>query len=423
MQPNASCNLWEASLRKAVKGIALQGTSNVDLAIIGGGYTGCSAALHAAKQGMRVCLLEAETIGYGGSGRNVGLANAGLWLPPETITVRLGAVVAERLNSLLVNGPEVVFSLIEEHGIDCELSRGGTLHCAHSTRGLADLEERQRQLATIGAPMEFLNASETATRIGSDAFLGALFNPGAGTIQPMAYCHGLARAAQNAGAHLHPHSPALSVSRQGSGWLVETARGRVSAGALLLATNAYHVQALGLAAPSIVPMYFFQMATEPLPPDIGASILPRREGCWDTALVMSSFRRDAAGRLIIGGIGSLDHPGEPVHRNWAERKMVKLFPQLMGQRLQYAWTGRIAMSSDHIPKIQRLGDNGLSVFGYSGRGIAPGTIFGRITADALVSGDYTSLPLQAQDNYEIKLPAIRQAFYETGASASHLLPA
>jgi glycine/D-amino acid oxidase-like deaminating enzyme len=136
---------------------------------------------------------------------------------------------------------------------------------------------------------------------------------------------------------------------------------------------------------------------------------------------MSSFRRDAAGRLIIGAIGSLDHVGSDIHRHWASRKLAALFPQLAGQPLQHAWFGNIAMTSDHLPKIQRLGENAFSVFGYSGRGIGPGTAFGKALAMALASGDQGDLPLQPVEKYGESWTSMKRDFYELGASAFHLI--
>ena len=266
-----------------------------------------------------------------------------------------------------------------------------------------------------------LSAEQTAARTGSHAFHGALLNPKAGMIQPMAYCHGLALAAQAAGAQIHEHSQVRSIQRETGGWRVVTDRGQVAAASILLASNAYHEEAVGLPSPANVPVYFFQVATAPLDAALGKSILASGEGCWDTAPIMSAFRRDAAGRLILGAMGSLDHAGNAIHRRWVLRKLKALYPVLAGQKLEHIWCGRIAMTRDHIPKIQILGEQGLSVHGYSGRGIAPGTIFGAAAVDALVVGDYSSLPLQPVQRYEEKFQKLRQTGYEAAATAYHLL--
>lgn len=418
-QSGADTNLWRATAGQAPDAPPLAADVSADLVIIGGGFTGCSAALHAAEGGAKVRLLEAETLGHGGSGRNVGLVNAGLWLPPEQIEASLGQAPAEKLTNILAGAPDLVFALIEKHAIACEATRAGTLHCAHSPAGLQDLKSRYRQLKARGAPVSLLTAKKTAARVGTKAFYGALFDPRAGTIQPLAYCRGLGRAAQRAGAVLHGASPVLSVQRDGPDWLVRTASGSVRAGALLLATNAYHRAIPGLPQPALVPVHYFQMSTRPLPPHLLQTILPGGEGCWDTATVMSSWRRDAAGRVLIGGIGALDHSGAALHRAWARRKLTALFPQLRGQVLEHAWFGRIAMTSDHIPKILRPGPRALCIFGYSGRGIGPGTCFGKAAVEVLIDGNEDALPVTPVERHREVFTAFRQSFYELGATLYH----
>ncbi|HIP80606.1 MAG TPA: FAD-binding oxidoreductase [Kiloniellaceae bacterium] len=412
-------NLWSITAGETLAAEPLEGDARADAVIVGGGFTGCSAALHLAEAGMGVRLLEAQSIGFGGSGRNVGLVNAGLWLPPEEVEQVLGQAVGGRLNAALAAGPDLVFSLIDRLGIDCEATRSGTLHCAHSQGGLDELKDRLRQLLGQGAPVELLNAEETAARTGTQAYRGALLDRRAGTIQPLAYCRGLARAARDAGAMLHERTPVVSVARSGDGWRVTAPGGSVSAGALLIAVNAYGRPMAGLTPPSYVPVHYFQIATRPLTDNLRRSVLPERQGCWDTAPVMSSFRLDAAGRLLIGAVGSLEGPGARWHRAWAERKLAALFPDVAGIDLEHAWCGRIAMTGDHLPKILRLGERGVSVFGYSGRGISPGTTFGKALAAYLVEGDERALPCEAVDAHSERLAGVKQAYYEFGASLTH----
>ncbi len=412
-------NLWRASAAESVTTPPLDADVTVDLAVIGGGFTGCAAALEAAREGASVCLLEAETIGHGGSGRNVGLVNAGLWLPPETVKAQMGAAAGGRLLAILSEAPARVFDLIARESIDCEATRNGTLHLAHSPKGLADLSERHRQGRAIGAPLELLDAAETARRTGSHAFHGALLDPRAGTIQPLAYARGLARAAAAAGAGLHGQSPVQAVARAGDHWAVSCRGHLVRAKRLLVATNAYHLGFGPLFRPRFVPVHYCQYATDPLPPALLERILPGREGCWDTAMVMSSVRLDRAGRLIIGGIGNGEGPGARVHAAWARRKLAALYPQLRGTALPYGWTGRIAMTSDHVPKILALGPDAYACFGYSGRGIGPGTLFGTLTARALLAGSESPLPLAPVPRHDETAPALLAAWYEAGSCLTH----
>ena len=415
--------LWHQTAQETVQAPPLLGEVETDLVIIGGGYTGCSAALRAAELGAEVCLLEADTFGAGGSGRNVGLVNAGLWLPPKQIDALLGQKDGAHLSQTLAAAPSIVFDIISAHQINCEPTHNGTLHCAHAPSGLQDLQMRHAQLTAIGAPVALISAEEARERVGSDQVHGALFDPRAGTIQPYAYAVGLARAAVAQGAKLHAKSAATEISHNGQGprgWLVKTATGTVRARHLIMATNAYPLPIKGYAAPATIPVSYFQAATAPLPDHLGDQILSGSEGCWDTGLVMSSWRRDRAGRLIIGAMGALSHVGSTVHINWLRRKLGQMFPSLADQPFEAQWAGRIAMTSEHIPKILDLGQ-GFACFGYSGRGIGPGTVFGRQMAEALLSGDHTALPVPVSRDHSLPFARLRSTYYETGATLVHLL--
>lgn len=393
--------------------------TSVDLAVIGGGYTGLAAAFEAARRGASVCLLEARTFGYGGSGRNVGLVNAGLWLPPEAVKARLGLEAGARLLSILAEAPERVFALIEREGIDCEATRAGTLHLAHSPAGLRDLKERHRQGVALGAPLHLIDAGETARRTGSARFFGALFDPRAGTIQPLSYCLGLARAAQGAGAMLYERSPATAIAWTGTSWTISANGRTLRANALLLATNAYHLGLPTPFAPQFVPVHYSQFATAPLREAQRQTILSGGEGCWDTALVMSSFRLDRAGRLILGGIGDAAGPGGPIHAAWARRKLRRLFPALASVPFEHVCSGRIAMTGDHIPRIVAFGPSAYASFGYSGRGIGPGTVFGTQVAVALLENRPDALPVAPIAAHRESHAPLREAYYELGATLTH----
>lgn len=406
-------NLWQATA-EAFSAAPLSADAVVDLAVIGGGFTGGAAALHAASQGAKVCLLEAQTVGHGGSGRNVGLANAGLWLPPETVMAQMGDGPGRRLIAALAAAPGRVFDLIARHGIGCEATRNGTLHLAHSAKGFADLKDRHRQGVAFGAPLELLDATETARRTGSQAFHGALFDPRAGTIQPLAYARGLAGAAVAAGAQVHEASPVAALTRKDV-WELTCNGHRVRAKAVLLATNAYHL-GLQAFAPQYVAVSYCQFATAPL---ARPEILPGKEGCWDTALVMSSFRIDAAGRMILGAMGNSEGPLGPLHSAWARRKLAQVYPQIAKAPFEHAWRGRIAMTSDHVPKIVAFGPQAYACFGYSGRGIGPGTVFGTEAARSLLSGDATTLPVAPVQTHHETLTAPRAAWVEAGAGLIH----
>jgi len=418
-RPMAGSSLWSATCREEAGAIALDRDLDVDLAIVGGGFTGCSAALEAARLGASVALLEAHDIGHGGSGRNVGLVNAGLWLPPDDIAAALGQEAGERLVATLSEAPSRVFDLIERHAIDCEPRRAGTLHCAHAPSGARDLENRFRQGNRSGAPLTLLDADETRARTGAKGLHGALFDPRAGTINPLAYCRGLARAACEAGARLFAPAPVTRLERQSDCWVLSANGQTVRTNALLIATNAYHEGLEGPHAPRFVPFSFSQYATGPLPDAVRSDILPGGEGCWDTATAMTSFRLDAEGRLIVGSVGNREGVGGRIHTAHARRMVRSLFPAAGKEPFRHAWHGTIAMTGDHLPKLLAFGPNALTSFGYSGRGIAPGTVFGAAAARALVTGDVDSLPMRPVTAHAEHFARTRAFTCEFGAALIH----
>ena len=231
--------LWGRTAPPAPPAPRLTEALEADVVVVGAGYTGLSAALHLAEAGVDVIVLEAAEIGFGGSGRNVGLVNAGLWLPPTDVIRTLGTTYGERLVTLLSDAPSLVFDLIERHGIDCEATRTGTLHCAVGRRGLRQLEARAAQWQALGAPVRLLDRAEAEAKTGSGAFEGALLDRRAGTIQPLAYARGLAKAAAGAGARLFVQSPVVSAARHDGRWTARTPEGAVSTEWIVVATNAY----------------------------------------------------------------------------------------------------------------------------------------------------------------------------------------
>ena len=413
-------NLWQKSANENISFKPLKTLLVSDLIIIGGGYTGCSAALFAAKKGLSVALID-QKIGYGGSGRNVGLVNAGLWLHPKKVEKILGAEAGVKLNNALASAHDLVFSLINENEINCSANRSGTLHCAHSQKGLADIELRFKQLSERGAELELLDRNETQQRTGSSSFFGSLLNKKAGTINPLDYCQGLARAAHSQGASIYESTLATKIQSSNNHWMVETSQGSIKAKMLLIATNAYQQPITGIKSSEYTSVQYFQVATDPLPEKISKMILPNGEGCWDTASVMSSFRLDESNRFIIGGVGNLDHIASKIHTKWAKRKMESLFPMLKNIPIKYSWHGRIAMTNSHIPKILKLGNNAYSIYGYSGRGIGPGTYFGKAVAECLLNNNEDYLPVSpVNDNQEL-FRSIKSKAFELGATARHLL--
>jgi glycine/D-amino acid oxidase-like deaminating enzyme len=406
--------LWAETSPPGPAMAALSGDLDADIAIVGAGYTGLSAALTAAEAGARVVVLDAQGVGAGGSGRNVGLVNAGLWLMPDQVQDRLGP--ANTLPGLLSQAPAAVWDLIARHAIACEGRATGTLHCAPDAAGAAALAERARQWHERQVPVRLLDGAEVAARTGTSAYRAALFDPRAGTVQPLAYARGLALAALRAGAAIHAPSPVTEARREGDLWLLATPGGTLRAPRVIWAGNAYGTGPA--AAPGLAILPYFNFATDPLPEGLRASILPQGEGAWDTAQILTSFRLDAAGRFIIGSVGALGSWDAGVHEGWARRRMARLYPQLAGTPFTHRWFGRIGTTPDAVPRLIQPGPGAFGVAGYNGRGIAPGTVLGRALAlAALGQGALPDLSPARAD----PVAGLRGLTYRAGAAAWHLI--
>lgn len=415
-----SHGLWEKTAPVPPLTTRLEEAMSADVVIVGGGYTGLSAALHLAEAGTNVVLLEAAEIGFGGAGRNVGLINAGMWVMPDDFPKELGPIYGERLLDLLGNGPALVRELIEKHAIACELEKNGTLHCAVGPEGLKELEERARQWQARGAPVTLLDTAETERRVGSGAYAGSLLDMRAGTLQPLAYARGLAHAAVKAGARLHTGSAVTGTDEVNGRNVVRTASGEVTADWIIVATDAYSTGPWEQVRREQVYLPYFNLATTPLSDNLRRSILAGREGCWDTKDILSSFRMDQAGRLVFGSVGALRGTGTGIHKNWARRSLKRLFPQLGDVEFEAEWYGQIGMTDNALPRFHKFGRNVLGFSGYNGRGIAPGTTFGKLLARHILGEvSETDLPLPLTEVQEPGFRTIKEAYYEAGAQIAH----
>jgi glycine/D-amino acid oxidase-like deaminating enzyme len=265
--------------------------------------------------------------------------------------------------------------------------------------------------------VELLDAEATRARTGTDAFRAALFDPHAGTVQPLSYARGLAHAARAAGARLHVKSRVIEARRDGRDWVLRTPGGRLRAPRVIWAGNAYGQGPAAAPTAALSSMPYFSFATDPLPADLRATILPGGEGAWDTAKILTSFRLDAAGRFIIGSVGQLGGADLATHRAWAERRMARLFPRLAGRRFTHGWWGRIGTTPDAVPRLWQPGPGAFGLVGYNGRGIAPGTVLGRLLAEAALGrGDLPPLPAPAPDPWR----SARSLVYRAGSLVWHL---
>ncbi|KAF1054499.1 MAG: Gamma-glutamylputrescine oxidoreductase [Stenotrophomonas maltophilia] len=411
--------LWEYLTPERPQAPVLHGERSVDVCVIGAGFTGLSAALHLLREGTRVCVLEAHTTGHGGSGRNVGLVNAGLWIAPDDIEAGLGEDIGQRLNSMLGNAPSLVFSLIDEYAIDCQARREGTLHMAHNARGLDDLRNRCQQWQRRGAPVQLLSGAECAQACGTTRIAGALLDRRAGTLNPMGYVSGLARAVQGLGGELFHHSAVNALQREGERWRVSTAQGSVLAQKVIIASSAYTEGEWTELRRTFFPGYYYQVASRPLEGEAAARILPGGQGSWDTRQVLSSIRRDADGRLLLGSLGKGTGKPEWFLRSWADRIQQHYFPQLGKVDWEFTWTGCIDLTPDHLMRLFEPAPGLLAMSGYNGRGVTTGTVVGKAFADFLLRGDTRALPMPLRPMEDVLACGLRSCLYEAGFSLYH----
>ena len=416
-------SLWDASAQEQDYHAPSATDINVDVAVVGGGFTGLSTALHCTEKGLSAHVLEAEQIGFGGSGRNCGLVNAALWLPPQKVREKLGETYGPRFIKKFGSGPEYVFSLIEKHQIRCEVTRTGTIHAAHGPSGFTDLQERHKEWQRLGEPVDLLTRAEVSDMIGTGHFHGGLLDNRCGTINPMGYCRGLARAALGAGATISTGVRATKLRCDGDLWKVETDQGVITAKAVVLGTNAYTDDLWPDLKRVFTTINYFQLATKPLGQE-AAHILPGKQGLWDTGQIMFNVRRDAYDRLLVGSMGKvIGSKDRGLSHRWAKKQIARIFPTLGPVEFEEAWHGQIAMTPDHLPRIYELETNLFTPIGYNGRGITTGTMFGETIAGLLTGMDRADLPLPMTDMSTVASAPIVSRIYQSAFTANQILKA
>ena len=374
-------SLWAATAEPGLPAPALTGAIKAEVAIVGGGFTGLSAALHLAEAGRHVVLIEAGEPGWGASGRNGGQVIPGLKFDPDELVALFGAERGERIASIAGMAPDLVFDLIERHGIRCDAVRNGWIQAVHSGAKLPLAESRVRQWQARGAPVEMLDRAATAARLGTGRYAGAWLDRRGGGLQPLSYARGLARAATAAGAVIHGASPATALTRETNSWRVDTPQGVVTADSVLVCTNGYTGDLVPGLKRTIVPVNSFQIATKPLSANVRRSILPGGEMVSDTRRLLAYFRLDRDGRLVLGGRGAPTGESDPARYDRLRRVLQWLFPQVTMPEWAYHWSGRVALTADHLPHLHEPAAGLAVALGYNGRGVAMATMLGKLLAD------------------------------------------
>jgi glycine/D-amino acid oxidase-like deaminating enzyme len=377
-------SLWAATAAPMAARPALAGALRADVAVVGAGYTGLSAALHLSLAGRDVVVLEAADIGDGASGRNGGQVIPGLKYDPDTLEDMFGGEMGPRMVATAACGPDRVFDLIGRHGIECDATRSGWLQLATSPSALEPLAERVRQWRARGAAVGMLSRDEVARLTGSRRYHGGWIDRRGGTVQPLAYLRGLALAAHRAGCRLFTHSAARRLSHAGQDWRIETDRGSVTCRHVVVATNAYADSFVGALRRSFVAVPSLQVATAPLPRELLQSILPERQAASDTWRLLRYFRLDSAGRLIMGARGMFGEMPSAKAANPQYSAVREIYPQLEGIPFEHHWSGYVAMTPDHLPHLHEIAPGVLAGLGYNGRGVAMATTMGALLARRLL---------------------------------------
>jgi glycine/D-amino acid oxidase-like deaminating enzyme len=347
---------------------------------------GLSTALTLAGKGVSVAVLEAAEIGWGASGRNNGLVAPGLKRDPWQVRKILGTESGDRLLRYSNDAPDVVFKLIDELAIDCDLNRGGWIQAAHSKRALPLIEKRVAQWQALGAAVDIIPTDKVPAELGTNFYAGASRYDGGGSINPLAYVYGLAAAASVAGAKIYEQSPSVGIRREDGKWVVASVHGNVCCEQLVCCTNGYNDNIDKLRG-TVIPLRTAQVASHPLPRDVTASILPRAAAASDTQRLLTSFRLTADNRLIMGGASATagDHnDGLTKHLHKAARLR---FPNIGSIPWDSGWSGYLALTTDHLPQILRIDDGFYAGIGCNGRGIAMATATGRSIAELICGQD------------------------------------
>jgi len=385
--------LYAATAVPPVPTPALAGEVRVEVAVVGGGYTGLSAALHVAERGRRVALLESHEPGWGAAGRNGGQVNAGLKHEPDDVERALGAVYGPRLVRLAGDAPDFLFELVARHGIECEVRRAGTLRAAYQPAHAASLRASAGQWARRGAPMEFWDAARVAVATGTDRYVAATFDARGGAVNPLSLARGLAAAAQRQGAAIHGGTRALRLERDGTGWRVTTPGGAVRADKVVLATDGYSDELWPGLRTSVVPIYSSIIATAPLPPALRDSVVPGGVVVYEAGNITVYYRLDAGGRLLMGGRGVQRGAAGRRHYEHLVRYARRLWPGVAGVEWTHWWNGQFALTPDFYPRFHAPAPNLYIGLGYSGRGVAFGAAMGAQLAAAATGERLEALAL------------------------------
>jgi glycine/D-amino acid oxidase-like deaminating enzyme len=371
---------------------------SVEVAVIGGGFTGLSAARALAKRGVQVAVLEAETAGWGASSRNGGMVLTGLKLPVPTLIRRYGKQAVERMYVASMESIDCVEQIICEERIDCNFSRCGHLEVAVKQTHF-DLYEKSAALIKreFNHELRIISKSELRQEIGTDIYHGGLVDEKSAGLHPARYVAGLACAVQRAGAGLFEHTRVRSVEREANRgprrFRVHTTRGTLNAREVLLASGAYTTDATPSLRRKVIPIGSYIIATEPLPEDLARELSPRNRMIYDSKHFLYYYRLTPDSRMLFGGRAAFFPASENTVRQSAEilrRGMIRVYPQLRGAKVEYVWGGTLDFTFDVMPHAGKIDDLYFAL-GYAGHGVAAATWFGKKLA-GILCGEPSDIP-------------------------------
>ena len=371
----------------------------VEVAVIGGGYTGLSAARTLAKQGVRVAVLEANTIGWGASSRNGGMVLTGLKLGMQTVMKRYGQEIAKRLFQCSLNSIDMVEQIVKEENIECGFARYGHLLSANKPKHFHALEEEAEFMEReFQHKLQLIPRGQQRSEIGSEIYHGALLDECSGGLNPAQYVTGLARAAEKAGASLHARAGVTRLERMGKRFLVETERGRLSAEKVLVGTSGYTGSVTKKLQKKVIPIGSFIIATETLPDELVRELIPNGRMIFDYKHYLNYFRLWDK-RMIFGGRAAFFPETSSTVQRSAEilrREMIQVYPQLQDVKVEYVWGGTLDFAFDRMTHTGEMDGIHYSL-GYAGHGVAMATYLGKTVAEAMLKGNIKEHPFASFD--------------------------
>jgi len=370
------------------------GELSCDVCVIGGGYTGLSTALHAAERGLDTILIEANRVGWGASGRNGGQVGTGQRIDQDDLEKMVGDAKAKQLWGVAEDAKALVRSLVQEHGIQCDLKHG-YIHADHRERFVQhswSYAEKLRKDYDYDQ-IEPLNKSELRDHLDTAYYHGGTIDRGAMHLHPLNYALGLADAARRAGVRIFERSPVASYA-DGARCTVRTEQATISAGHVVLACNGYLESLDRRVASKAMPINNFIIATEPLDENLAQSLIRDDTSVSDSKFVVNYYRLSADRRLLFGGGENYSYQFPNDIKSFVRPHMLQVYPQLSEVKIDYGWGGTLAITVNRFPHFARLSQNVLTASGYSGHGVAMATMAGKILADA-IAGTEERLDLMA----------------------------